>query len=80
MLFLEQNFFHDEQDIGPAINIKFTSTSALFLFAIKPTIDDSTVTSGWKVMLDSINTKKYMHYPVYVHINQSCWLCECTGE
>ena len=39
--------------MGQTVDIKFSIRSAFFEYPIKPHIDDSTVTSGWKVMLES---------------------------
>ena len=39
--------------MGPNIPTEFSYRSAFWGYPIKPHIDDSTVTSGWKVILDS---------------------------
>ena len=64
--------------MGPKIDIKFSSTSRLWGFSIKPNIDYSTVTSGWKVMLDSDHKEVCINQFMFTLTNHVC--CVYTGE
>ena len=63
--------------MGPSIDIKFSSTSGFLGFSIKPNIDNSTVTSGWKVMLDSDHKEVCIHQFMFTFTNVCCVY---TGE
>ena len=64
--------------MGPIMDIRFSYSSAHFGYSIKPNIDVSTLTSGWKVMLDSKHKEVCIDHFMFIltsHVG-----CVCTGE
>ena len=60
------------------MDIRFSYSSAHLGYSIKPHIDASTVTSGWKVMLDSEH--KEVCIDQFMSTLTSHVGCVCTGE